>query len=118
MPRMWKKGEVGMTVPELNVLKATRITAKDMPISMNAASERLHDLAIEWEEHNERFEDINPFFVAMREVRDKNIEWKAQEPTIPHMVDWGIYECPKCKTRVDKTYKYCKCCGQAVKWND
>lgn len=41
---------------------------------------------------------------------------KAQEPVFPHMVDWSLYECPKCKTRVDKTYKYCKCCGQAVKW--
>lgn len=41
---------------------------------------------------------------------------KAQEPVFPHMVDWGLYECPKCKMRVDKTYKYCKCCGQAVKW--
>lgn len=41
---------------------------------------------------------------------------KAQEPITPHFVDWGIYECPKCKTRVDKTYKYCKYCGQAVKW--
>ncbi len=41
---------------------------------------------------------------------------KAQEGVFPHMVDWGIYECPKCKTRVDKTYKYCKCCGQGVKW--
>ncbi len=71
-----------MTVPELNVLKATRITAKDMPISMNAASERLHDLAIEWEEHNERFEDINPFFVALREIRDKSLKWQAQEPRV------------------------------------
>lgn len=77
-----KGGEVGMTVPELNVLKATRITAKDMPISMNAASERLHDFAIEWEEHNERFEDINPFFVALREIRDKSLKWQEQEPRV------------------------------------
>lgn len=41
---------------------------------------------------------------------------KAQEPITPHMIDWGIYECRKCKTRVDKTYKFCKCCGRAVKW--
>lgn len=42
---------------------------------------------------------------------------KAQEPIIPHLVDWGIYECRICKTRVDKSYKYCKCCGRAVKWD-
>lgn len=52
-------------------------------------------------------------------VQVEDILTKAREvtkPIIPHMVDWGIYECPKCKTRVDKTYKFCKCCGQAVKW--
>lgn len=41
---------------------------------------------------------------------------KAQEPIIPHLIDWGIYECRICKTRVDKTYKFCKCCGRAVEW--
>lgn len=41
---------------------------------------------------------------------------KAQEPIAPHMVDWGIYECPICKTRVDKTYKFCKVCGKGIKW--
>lgn len=40
----------------------------------------------------------------------------AQEPITPHLVDWGIYECPKCKTRVDKTYKFCKVCGKGMKW--
>ena len=40
------------------------------------------------------------------------------KPVIPHMVDWGIYECPKCKTRVDKTYNFCKRCGRPVKWDD
>ena len=40
---------------------------------------------------------------------------QAQEGVFPRMVG-GIYECPKCRTRVDQTYKYCKCCGQAVKW--
>lgn len=105
-----------MTKQELNALKASNITAPDMPISMNTISERMLDLAIEWEEHRERFEDVNPFFVATREVRDKTLEWEMQRPITPHMVDWGIYECRKCKTRVDKTYKYCKFCGQAVKW--
>lgn len=42
---------------------------------------------------------------------------EEQEPITPHMVDWGIYECPKCKTRVDKTYNFCKCCGRPVKWD-
>lgn len=41
---------------------------------------------------------------------------EVARPVTPHMVDWGIYECPKCKTRVDATYNYCKCCGRAVKW--
>ena len=52
-------------------------------------------------------------------VQVEDILTKAREltkPVIPHMVDWGIYECPKCKTRVDKTYKYCKHCGRPVKW--
>ena len=42
---------------------------------------------------------------------------EEQEPITPHMVDWNIYECPKCKTRVDKTYNFCKCCGRPVKWD-
>ena len=47
------------------------------------------------------------------------LEWVSDEDGghfEHHMVDWGIYECPKCKTRVDKTYKYCKHCGRPVKW--
>ena len=43
---------------------------------------------------------------------------KEQEPRVPHLIDWGIYECPVCKTRVDYSYRYCKHCGQAVKWCD
>ena len=41
---------------------------------------------------------------------------EATKPVIPNMVDWDIYECPKCKTRVDKTYNFCKHCGRLVKW--
>ncbi len=51
-----------------------------------------------------------------RLAHDVLVLLKAQKPIAPHMIDWGIYECPKCKTRVDTTYNYCKCCGQAVKW--
>lgn len=43
---------------------------------------------------------------------------KVQEPINPHMIDFGIYECPKCRTRVDMTYKYCKTCGKEIKWYD
>ena len=64
-----------MTEQELNALKDTEITAPDMPISMNNASARLNDLAIEWEEHPEHFDDVNPFFVAIRIVRDKGLKW-------------------------------------------
>lgn len=70
-----------MTEQELNAIKAAKITAPDMPISMNAASERLNTLAVEWEEHPEHFEDVNPFFVAVRKIRDKSLEWKA-EPVV------------------------------------
>lgn len=36
----------------------------------------------------------------------------------PKLIDWGIYECPFCKVRVDKTYKYCKNCGRGINWDD
>ena len=119
-----------MTVYELEVLKATKITAKDIPISMNAASERLQNFAIEWEEHNERFENINPFFVALRIVRDKSLEWEAQEPkeVIYNNEHKSVY-CPSCDNRLagltssgavtletEETPNYCWMCGQAVKW--
>lgn len=44
------------------------------------------------------------------------VDLVEDKPVAPHLVDWGIYECRICKTRVCKTYKYCKCCGRAVKW--
>lgn len=69
---------------------------------------------------------VNPDYGIGLSVEDchKAVKWldaalellKAQEPITPHMVDWGIYECPICKTRVDKTYKFCKVCGKVVKW--
>lgn len=71
-----------MTAIELNALKTSMITAKDMPISMNAISEHLLDLAIEWEEHPDHFEDINPFFIAIGKARNKLLEWKAQGPRL------------------------------------
>ena len=71
-----------MTEQELNALKDTEITAPDMPISMNNASARLNDLAIEWEEHPEHFDDVNPFFIACHTIRNKSLEWKANEPRV------------------------------------
>lgn len=71
-----------MTEQELDALKDTEITAPDMPISMNDASARLNDLAIEWEEHPEHFDDVNPFFIAGHEIRNKSLKWKTNEPRV------------------------------------
>lgn len=71
-----------MTREDINAIKAQKITAPDMPISMNDASARLNDLAIEWEEHPEHFDDVNPFFIAGHEIRNKSLEWKANEPRV------------------------------------
>lgn len=66
-----------MTEHELNALKDTKITAPDMPVSMNKATEKLNELAVEWEEHPEHFDDVNPFFVAIWIIRDKGMKWDA-----------------------------------------
>ena len=68
-----------MTEQDLRAIKDTRITAADTPISMNGATERLNARMIEWEEHPEHFDGVNPFSIAVFEVRQKTLKWEPQQ---------------------------------------
>lgn len=109
-----------MTEQELNAIKAAKITAPDMPISMNTATERMNELAVEWEEHPEHFEDVNPFFVAIHKIRDKSLEWKAEPLSVKYTT--STIRCPKCNKQITSRgsihneIKFCWKCGQEVKW--
>ena len=65
-----------MTKEDIVALKEAKITALDQPISMNRATEKLNELMIEWEEHPEHFEGVNPFAVACHDaVRNTMMIW-------------------------------------------
>jgi hypothetical protein len=64
--------------------------------------------------------------VSLQLLNDILALLKEQEPIEPYVcgskepdgLESWLYLCGKCKTPIDHKDRFCKRCGQAVKWND
>ena len=117
-----------MNEQDLKAIKEEKITAQDMPISMKKATERLNARMIEWEEHPEHFDDVNPFAIAVFEIRQRTLKWEAQEPVMAVRIKNKKYigrngivfdgSCGNCNGYLLRKWRACPLCGMAVKWDE
>ena len=78
----------------------------DILISMNKTTDKLWKYADEWEKTPEHFDGVNPFCIAIHEVRQTtNAPDDAQETDLNRI-----------RENIHDLCEYCPACGKKVDW--